>query len=135
MIQAITIIACSCFGAWGGYNYHNARRYFMPMALAIGCFLITHAWQSVFVLASCLPLTLKDDDEGFLGTYQKCFYGLSSCLAATLGLFLTHYLGVIPFTVYLIISSFAYWAIKDWYQVGGDLVFFAFFGSIVCFVH
>ena len=135
MIQFITILVCGCFGSWGGYNNHNARRYFMPLALALGCFLIIHSWKSVFVLAAMPFLTLKDDDEGLLGSYTKCMYGLLACLGASLGLFLTHHLGVIPFSAYLVISSFLYYAVKNLNQIGGDLIFFAFFGSIICFIH
>ena len=134
MIQVITIIACACFGAWGGYNYHNSRRYFMPISLAIGCFLITHSIWSLTVLISAPLLTLKDDDEGYLGSYSKCYYGLLACLGASLGLFMTHHISMAPFVVYIVISSFLYWSVKNLHQIGGDLIFFAFYGSIILFV-
>ena len=134
MIQLLTIIVCAGCFAKGGYNDHNFRRFYMPILLAGACFWLIYSWQAILILVMIPFLTMKDDDQGLLGTYTKCLYGFLACLGASLGLFLTHHIELQWFILYLLPSTVIYYFVKDMKQILGDCIFGAWIGILVLLI-
>src|SRR5258708_5327441 len=52
-IKILIDLICGSLSSWGGYSWHNARRFFMPILLALTFGFVTHIW---WIGISVLPV-------------------------------------------------------------------------------
>ncbi len=124
---------CGALNAWGGYSWHNARRFIMPCVIALGISLASGVW---WLGLTSLPVmgTLC------LGYFGGKFWGRGLWLAlqaAVLGLG-PLVLGHLAWWLYapylvgaLLLAGFLY----NLEQIVGDLIFGAWLGAVILAVH
>lgn len=138
-LGAMTI--CAGLFWWGGFNYHNARRFFMPLFLTAVTFILTHFdIHSLLMLPSIGFLTLGYGDKSPL---RHCFgdgwgrgiWGLLVALALSLGLFLYGHVVWYYFAGYLVLNFIFENALKKLPQQIGDPIIGLGFSSILLIIH
>ena len=140
MIKFFIIPICSALFWWGGFSWHNARRFIMPSVLTASCFWITRDLWTLTMLASMGFLCLGYGDKSplrhvFGDGWGRGVWGLLVALALSLGLFLTGHLAWYFFVPYLAINFTFENALKKIPQVIGDPIIGASFASVVLLVH
>lgn len=135
--KLFTVIACSGLYAWGGYNWHNARRYLMPILLGGEAGFI--AWQNkkkdwwsgllILPVIGTLCLAYKRFGQGNFA--RAVWLGLQA-LVIGLGLFLTGHLAWFLYVPYVIIAAVLAGALNNRVnQIIGDCIFGGWIGVIV----
>ena len=140
MIQLITIILCAVLFFIGGWVWHNARRFLMPLVLCAATVYKIHDPWAMTMLSSMVILSLGYGDKSPL---RHCFgdgwgrgvWGLLVALSLSLGLFLTHHLELGWFLAYLTAGFVLENALKKIPQCIGDPIIGAVFGTIILVIH
>lgn len=120
----------------GGWKWHNARRFIMPVVLAFTCLGLTYCYWSLTMLLSMAFLCIGYGDKSPLkhslgnGWGRSC-YGLLVALSLSLGLFYSGHLDWYWLAAYLAINFTLENALKDIPQWIGDTIIGCGFGSIV----
>lgn len=139
-LKILVVIISGVLFAWGGYNWHNARRFILPCLLSAMALLLSHSLWSLTMLscmgAFCLGYGDKSPLRHALGNaWGRSFWGLLAATCLSLPLFLTHHLAVVFFVAYLALSFTLENALKNIGQLIGDCIIGAAFGSIVFLIH
>jgi len=133
LIKLLIDLSCGALNAWGGYSWHNARRYLMPLLLAISASVITHVWWVGFMLLPAMgTLCIGYSKDGNFG--RALWIGLQ-CFVLGLGLFFTHHLAWYFYAPYVIFGCVLGGMYRNWQQVLGDIVTGCWFGAIVLLTH
>lgn len=138
-LKLAVMLACGALFAWGGYSYHNARRFIMPMLLTATALLVTHDAWALLMLISIGPLCLGYGEKSplrhiFGNGWGRGVWGLLVASCLSLPLFLSTHLGWLPFVLYLSLGFTLENVLKNIPQLIGDLIIGFSFGSIVLFV-
>jgi len=133
LFKIILDVICGVLNAIGGYCWHNARRYLMPVVIAIGVSLSTGVlWAGLMVIPVMGTLCLGYFGKGFLG---RGAWLLLQALVIGLGLFLTHHIGWYFYIPYVIGAGVLGGLLYNIEQVVGDFIFGSWLGLIVFLVH
>lgn len=140
-VKILITLICSALFWWGGFNYHNARRFIMPLILTASCFILTHfcllaLTQSVSIGALCLGYGDKSPLRHVFGDgWGRGIWGLIVGACLSLALFLSGSLAWYFFAFYLALNFTLENALKKLPQSIGDPVIGAGFASIVFLIH
>lgn len=128
-MQFITVIACGLLNAWGGYSWHNARRFLMPCLLAVNASICSHTWWiGILLLPTMGTLCLGYFGSGNAG--RACWIVLQAFMLS-IGLFLTGHVAWYFFIPYVIGSGILGGLYKNWYQPLGDMITGSYLGLII----
>ena len=139
IVQIVAILLGGAFFAYGGYKDHNFRRFYMPVILAGACWLLTHSIWSLTVFASSPLMCMGYGEDAplthiFNTGWSRSIWGLIVALGASLGLFLTGHMAWYWFSLYLVLGFILDNALKNLWQVSGDLIVGAYVGSLVLMI-
>ena len=131
--QLFIQVCCGALNAWGGYSWHNARRFLMPSLLCVSICIILHSWWlGVLVLPAMGTLCLGYGKDGNFG--RALWIGMQ-CVALGLGLVLFQHLLWWLFLPYVLLGCVLGGLYKNWQQVIGDVITGCYMGLIVFLVH
>ena len=139
IIKILTDFVCAGLFWWGGYSWHNARRFIMPVVLTGALYLLLNSLWALTALSSSVIFCLGYGDKSVLrrvfgNGWGRAIWGLLSGLAISLGLFLTGHVFWYFFLPYLILCFVLEDALKNLPQWIGDPIIGAGFGVIVFIV-
>lgn len=127
MLEAKILIALVGSGLffWGGYSWHNARRFILPTILALSLAWITHSWWALTSLSVigifCLGYGEKSPLRHCFGDgWGRGIWGLLSAIAISLSLLLAGHICWWLWLPYLAINFTLENALKNIPQVIGD---------------
>lgn len=132
LIKLLIDGCCGVLDAWGGYSWHNARRYLMPLLIAISVSIITHVWWAGLM---CLPamgtLCIGYSKDGNFG--RALWIGLQ-CFALSIGLLCFQHLAWYFFLPYILGGCVLGGLYRNWQQIIGDVVTGSWLGIIILLV-
>ena len=132
IIKIIIDIICGVLGAWGGYSWHNAKRYLFPTLLAISISYFTGVWWLGAVVLPNMGIET-------LGYFSNKNWGRALWLflqALTIGIILVLLGHLIwwNFLIYILGAGVLGGLYKNWEQWIGDFCAYAYLGSIIFMV-
>ena len=138
MILIILDLICSALFWWGGKKWHNARRFIMPLILAVYAALKCHCWWLIPALflpmvgVLCLGYGDKSPLRRIFGDgWGRGVWGLLVALAASTGLFIGGFLPLYLYIPYLALNFTLENALKKLPQAIGDPIIGLGFASIL----
>ena len=140
IINLITCLICGCLFSWGGYNWHNARRFMFPLVIAIVCAFNIHSYLGLLPLSSipflCLGYGEKSPIRHIFGDVwgRAIWAGLVS-ISISVGLLVIGHLAWYLFIPYIVLCSLLESSLRNINQVLSDFVFGLAFASIVFLIH
>lgn len=134
------VLICAGLFSYGGFSWHNARRFLMPLILTITCSMAVHAFWGLTMLLSIVFLCIGYGDKSafrhiFGNGWGRGVWGFLVALALSLGLFLTGHIAWYFFAGYLALNFTLENALKNINQVVGDLIIGAGFASIIFLIY
>lgn len=98
-VELFIMAVCAALFWWGGYNWHNARRFIMPCVMAVTCTYLAHSWWVLVQLSVISIFVLGYGEKSVL---RHCFgdgwgrgvWGVLSAICLSVPLFVTHHLGL-----------------------------------------
>lgn len=136
LLKIIVDLICGVLFWWGGYSWHNARRFLLPCVIAIlSCFLL-HSLIGLLSLAAIGMLCLGYGDKSplrriFGNSIGRGIWGLLCAIGISLGLFLSGHILWFFWVAYLILNFCGEAFLNKIPQWIGDPIFGIFLGSIV----
>lgn len=133
-LKLAIMVICGFLNSWGGYSFHNARRYFMPLVLAISVSYVTHIlWLGLVIIPviGTLILGYKRFGSGNFSRAMWLFLQFSVC---GIGLLLTGHLNWYFYIPYCILGGALGGTLVNVYQPIGDFIEGLFLGSIVILI-
>lgn len=130
--KIIVILACGALNSWGGFSWHDARRFIMPVVLAVTASFLTHIWWSGFLVLPvigtlCLGyFSDKNWGRGLWLFLQAVMIGL--------GLTITGHIYWFIYVPYVIGAGILGGIYKNWWQPLGDFITGCYLGLIVLFI-
>jgi hypothetical protein len=132
-LKLLADLGCGALNAWGGYSWHNARRYLMPLLIAISVSIITHVWWSGFmVLPTMGTLCIGYSKDGNFG--RALWIGLQ-CTVFGLGLAITNHFTIWLYLPYIIGGCILGGLYRNWNQIIGDLATGFYISLFIFLVH
>lgn len=137
VIKFILLLLSSALFWIGGKWWHNARRFIMPLLLAISALFLTHFdWWTLTMLLTMLIFCLGYGDKSplrhiFGNSWDRGIWGLLAGLALSLGLFISGHLHLYFFIPYLALNFTLENALKNLPQDLGDPIIGISFASII----
>lgn len=127
MIKLIIMAIGSGLFWWGGYSWHDARRFLLPLLLTATCYFITGDARCLIMLCSCLSFCLGYGEKSplrhiFGNGWGRGVWGLLSALALSLPLLLIGHVYLFFFLPYLVLNFVLENALKDIPQAFGDTI-------------
>ena len=138
-VKLIIPVLCGLWFALGGYNRLVFRRWLMPIILTGAAYLLTHDLWVLTMLSAGGALSLGYGDNSpirhiFGNGWGRGVWGLLVALTLSLSLLLTGHLAWYWFALYLAMGFILENALKNIYQLTGDLIIGIGFGSLVLFI-
>lgn len=133
IIKIICDLLCGVLNSWGGYSYHNARRFMMPLIMGISVSLITHIWWAgllVLPVIGTLCLGYFSDKN-----WGRALWLFLQAVVIGLGLNITGHLQWYFYVSYIIGSGILGGFYKSWYQPFGDFIVGIYLGLIIFICH
>jgi hypothetical protein len=136
MIRIVCMLIVSVLFFIGGWRWHNARRFILPAVMAATAYWLTRdLWCLTMLSAMGVFCMGYGEDAPLVHVFGKGWgrgiWGFLGALALSLGLFLTGHLAWYWFAAYLVAGFILENALKNLYQVAGDLIIGAFYGSLL----
>ena len=139
-IKILVDLLCGVLNAIGGYSWHNARRYIMPVLLAGEAGVIAWEkkksdwWAGLLVLPVIGTLVLGYKNFG-TGNLSRALWLFLQAVVIGLGLTLTGHLSWFIYLPYIIGAGILGGLYRNWQQVLGDMVAGTYLGSVVYCIH
>lgn len=140
IIKIVVDLLCGALNAIGGYSWHNARRYIMPVLLGGEAALIAWEnkkqdwWAGLLVLPVIGTLCLGYKNFGN-GNLSRALWLFVQAVVIGLGLTITGHLAWAVYIPYIVFAGVLGGIYKNWQQVWGDMIAGIYLGSIVYFIH
>lgn len=139
-VKLIIPVLCGLLFALGGYNRLIFRRWLMPIILTGSAYLLTHNLWVLTMLSAGGALSLGYGDKSqfrhiFGDSWGRGVWGLIVALCLSLALFIIGHLAWYWLAVYLTACFFAEPLFKNLWQVSGDFIIGAVFGSVILMIH
>ncbi len=140
VIKLLTIVICAVLNFIGGWKWHNARRYFMPVILGASISLVSHMWWlGLTVLPVMGILSIGYGEKSILWKYltdagARGMWMFLSALAIGLGCVIAGHLAWFIYVPYCILAGVLGATLRNMNEIIGDLLFGAFLASIILFV-
>jgi hypothetical protein len=133
IFKIIIDLICGALNAWGGYSWHNARRFIMPTMIGLAVAFITSVWWAMFLpLPAMGTLCLGYHSYGNFG--RALWIGLQ-CFALGLGLLLTGHLHWYFYLPYIVGGCVLGGLYRNWQQIIGDICTGCYMGLIIFLIH
>jgi len=134
-LKIAVIIMCAGLKLWGELAWHNAQRFIMPVILGIGIALITGVWWTSFlVLPMIAPLCMGYSVYGKSDGFDRAVWLFLICVAAGLGLLVTHHLVWYFYAPYCVLGAVWGGISRQWLNLVIAPISGALIGSLVCLV-
>lgn len=135
--KIITILGSGALNAWGGYSWHNARRYLMPVLLGGEAGFIVWEnkrkdwWAGLLVLPVIGTLCL-----GYFNgkNWGRALWLFLQAIIIGLGLTLTGHIQWFIYIPYIIGAGILGGIYRNWWQPLGDFISGCWLGLIILFV-
>ncbi len=135
VIKIICVLGCGALNSWGGFNFHNARRYMMPVLLAITVSYVLHTWWlGVVILPIIATLVLGYKNFGS-GHFSRGMWLFVQYVLSGLGLCLTGHLAWYFYAPYCVLGGVLGGSLVSLWQPLGDFIEGFFLGSILFLIH
>lgn len=140
IIKLIDIAICSGLYFFGGYAWHNSRRFIMPIFLVLGISYASHAW---WLGLTCLPVIgifcTGYGEKSVLWKYFNDFWTrfiwmFMAALVIAGGACATGHLHWYIYLPYCVISGFLGASLRNINEIVGDLIFGAWLSSVILFI-
>lgn len=137
--QIIVVIGCGVLNAIGGYSWHNARRFLMPILIGGEVELLIWEkqkkdwWAGLLVLPVIGTLCLAYKNFGS-GNLSRALWLFAQAVVIGLGLLCTGHLIWYFYLGYVLLAGILGGVYKNWWQPLGDFIAGCLLGSIVFFV-
>ena len=107
ILKIALLIICAVLNWWGGYSWHNARRFIMSSLIAGYCAWQIATWWTFFpiVIPFMLCLSLQDDNRGLW-----CFL---CAVSASSFLFFFGHIHLIAWIAYCLGNGLIGWVVND----------------------
>ena len=138
-LKIIVDILCGVLNAIGGYCWHNARRYIMPVLLGGEAGLIAWEknkkdwWAGLLVLPVIGTLVLGYKNFG-TGNFSRAMWLFLQAVVIGLGLTITGHVAWYFYLPYIVGAGVLGGIYKDWQQILGDFIAGIYLGIIIYFV-
>lgn len=139
-IKLVIMAICGGLNVWGGYSWHNARRFIMPLVISLTVSLATHTWWvGLPCLLAIAPLCTGYGEKSFFWKYFNDAWGrflwasivsLSFCL----GLIVTNHLALYIALIYIIGNGILQMTLRKYNQLLTDALFGVSFCSFILFL-
>ncbi len=139
-IKLIIDAICAALNLIGGYSWHNARRYIMPVVIAGALSWFTGVWWlGLTVLPTMGLLSIGYGENSLFGkifgvAWARFVWMLLCCVGFSLGALLTGHLVLFFFVSYILGAGIIGITLRNLNEIVGDIIFGAWFGSIVYLV-
>lgn len=135
LIKILISSACGVMDMIGGLFWLPARRYFMPIFLAISISIITHIlWLGFLILPVCITLSLGYKDFGN-GNFSRGLWLFVQYLLISGGLLVTNHLHWYFFFPYIILGGILGGSLVKIFAPIGDFIEGFILGSIVFLIN
>lgn len=137
--QILVVIGCGALNSWGGYSWHNARRYLMPILLGGESGLLAWEkkkqdwWVGLLILPVIGTLCLGYKNFGD-GNFSRACWLFVQALVIGLGLTITGHLFWGVYLGYIVGAGILGGLYKDWWQPLGDFLAGCYLGLIILFM-
>lgn len=131
-LELITVMACGALNAWGGYSWHNARRFIMPVLLAVTISFVLHSWLLGFLILPVIGTLCLGYFR--LGNFGRGLWLFLQAVVIGLGLFLTGHLTWYFYLLYAVGAGILGGSLVSVYQPIGDVIEGCWLGLIVLFI-
>ena len=136
--KIIVDLLCGVLNAIGGYCWHNARRYIMPILLGGEAGLIIWEkkkkdwWAGLLILPVIGTLCL-----GYFSgkNWGRGLWLFLQTLVIGLGLTITGHIFWFIYIPYIVLAGVLGGIYKNWNQILGDAIAGVYLGSILFFIH
>lgn len=140
ILKLIVMAVCAGLFFIGGWKWHNARRFIMPVVLVVSTALFIHHAIALTMLVSMGFLTIGYGDNAplrhcFGNGWGRGIWGLLVALSLSVGLFVSGHIVWYFLIPYLAVNFTFENALKDIPQCIGDPIIGLGFSSIILLVH
>lgn len=131
---------CAGLNIIGGYSWHNARRFIMPVILTVAVSLIVHSWWTGLpCLLGIAPLCIGYGEKSLLWKYFNDAWGrfvwmILVGIALGLGLVISHHLSIWVAVIYVIGNGILGITLRKLNQFFSDAIFGIGLSSFILFV-
>lgn len=134
-IKIIAILICGGLNLIGGYCWHDARRFLMPILLAGACIYFAHTFWAITMLLAIPALTIGYGDKSplrhiFGDAWARFVWMALVALGLALGLTVTHHIIIALAAAYILIAGALGITLRNWNEILGDFIFGCWFGVI-----
>lgn len=140
-LKLLIIIICAVLNVIGGYSWHNARRFIMPIIISVTVSISVHLWWlGLTCLPAIAPICLGYGEKSLLWKYFNdalarfvwmALVSIFLCIGAVLTGHLIWYMALI----YIIFNGIIGTTLRKINQLFGDAIFGISLSSIVFIVH
>lgn len=139
IIKLFVMSVCAGLNWYGGYRWHNARRFIMPTGIAAFVSFSIHSWWGLTCLMAIAPLCVGYGEKSILWKYFNDAWGrfIWMVLVSTsfcLGLILLHHLNIFIGLGYIIGNGILGMTLRKYNQIIGDVIFGLGLSSFILFL-
>lgn len=136
MLEAKIIVdlICGALFSWGGFSWHNARRFIMPCVIAVMVYFTTHIWWTALMILPVMGTLCLGYKNFGDGSFSRGCWLFVQAVVIGIGLLLTHHLAWYIYIPYIIVAGVLGGTLYNLNQVIGDIIFGCWLGIIVLFV-
>ncbi len=140
LIKFIVDAVCAVLNLIGGYCWHNARRYIMPIVLSCAVSFITQTWWlGITILPTMGLLSIGYGEKSILrrifgDAWARFVWMLLCCVGFSLGPLIAGHIFLYLFIGYILGAGILGITLRKIDEIVGDLIFGAWFGLIVFLV-
>lgn len=140
IIKIIIPLVCAGLNAWGGYSWHNARRFIMPVIIGAAVSYFSHCWWlGLTVLPVIGVLTVGYGEKSILYKYlsdagARGTWMFLVAMVIGFGATITGHLSWFFYIPYCVVSVIIGVTLRNINQIVGDLIFGALFATVILFV-
>lgn len=118
----------------GGWKWHNARRFIMPLLLAVSASLCLHIWWIGLMVLPCIGTLILGYKRFGQGNFSRAMWLFVQFSVCGLGLFLTGHLAWYFYIPYCILGGVLGGTLVNVWQPIGDFIEGACLGSILLWI-
>lgn len=139
-IEVLIIILSAILNFIGGWKWHNARRYIMPVVIGIGVSIVSQVyWLGLTVLPTMGTLSIGYGEKSILYKYLSDFWCratwmLMQSILFGAGCLIFNHLSWYVYIPYCIISLVLGGLLRNINEIIGDLIFGVCLSSFILFV-
>lgn len=131
-IKIIVDLICGALNAWGGYSWHNARRFIMPSVISVMVSFQTHTWYTGFMVLPVMGTLCLGYFSG--KNWGRALWLFLQAVVIGLGLTITGHISWVYYIPYIIGAGILGGIYKNWNQIIGDFITGTYLGFVIFIV-